>query len=170
MANKIYIAPETTITWTDTGGDELLDLGGLAAAGVAMGSFADLGAASRSEWYEAELFIDGWDSAPALGETVVLYFSQSNATTNFDGCPTTDPTTTAQGTMTADQIKNLGAPACIATVYSTTPGLNIKARGVIRLTGRYVSPVVQNNSAADALLSTADAHTVKLTPIPPEVQ
>jgi len=168
MPNKIYVAPETTLTWTDTGGDELLNLSSLAPAGVAMGSFADLGAASRSEWYELEVFIDGFDTAPVVGETVDIYISQSNGTTGFDGSPSTDPTTSAQGTMTVNQLKNCLYVGSLS-VYSTTAADNLRGRFIVRLPARYVSLLVHNNTV-DALLGTLDAHTLKLTPIPPEVQ
>lgn len=167
-ANKIYIAPEASITWTDTGGNELLDLGGLAAAGVAMGSFADLGVGSRSEWYTFEMTIDGFDLAPTVGQAVHLFFSQSSATTNFDGNPTTDPTDTAQGSMTLNQTKNL-VPVGSTIVYSTTAADELKISGVVRLPLRYVSPVVHNDTGV-ALLNTADAHKVVLIPIPSEIQ
>ncbi len=168
MPSKSYQASETATVWTDTGGDELLDLGGLAASGVAMGSFLDLGASPRSDIYEVELLIDGFDTAPVVGEVVELWFSQSNATTGFDGQVTTDPTTSAQGTATAAQAENCTF-ACAARVYSTTAGDELQKRATIRLTGRYVSPIIVNRTA-DALLSTSDAHTVTLTPIPQEGQ
>lgn len=168
-ANKVYINPETAVVWTDTGGDETLDMGGLAAAAVDMGAYHDLGAAPRSEWYGFEFIIDGFDTAPVVGETVVLWFAQSIATTNFDGNPTTDPGDTTEGTMTLNQTKNLGAPAGIAVVYSTTAADELKITGIVRLISRYVAPVVHNNTA-DALLSTSDAHKVTLWAIPPEIQ
>ena len=168
MANKIYMAAETSITWTDSGGDETLDMGGLAADAVDCGSYHDLGSGSRSEYYEIELFIDGFDTAPVVGETVDLYFTQSNATTAFDGAPSTDPTTSAEGTVTTDQLPNLLYVGSV-TVTSTTAATNLQARFIARLTARYVAPVVHNDTA-DALLSTADSHKVVLTPIPPEVQ
>lgn len=167
-ANKVYIAPETAIVWTDSGGDELLDLGGAAAGTSTMGSFADLGPSSRSEYYNFELLIDGFDTAPVVGESVDLYFSQSIATTNFDGNPTTDPTTSAEGTITIDQLKNCMFVGS-AVVYSTTVTDELKSTGIVRLTSRYVSVVVHNNTA-DALESTSETHKVTLIPIPPEVQ
>lgn len=170
MVNKVYNNPETSRTWSDSGttSDELLDLGGLAANSVAMGSYWDRGAGARAMEYEFEMLIDGFDTAPVVGETVVLYFSQSNATTNFTGNPTTDPTDTAQGTMTLDQAKNT-LLAGVATVYSTTAADELKVTGTVFLTSRYISPVVHNNTA-DALLGTSDAHMITLTPIPAEIQ
>ena len=186
-AEKIYIAPETTITWTDAANqgvdDELLDLGGAAAGTSTMGSYADLGGAartadyailgidtaSRALDYEYEMTIDGFDSTPVIGETVVLYWSQSNGTTNFDGNPLTDPTDTVEGiTGTDTMLVNLML-AGAASVYSTSTTNELKISGMVRLPLRYVSPVVHNNTA-DALESSGDVHSVKLTPIPDEVQ
>ncbi|MFQ5471185.1 MAG: hypothetical protein ACE5EH_12955 [Gammaproteobacteria bacterium] len=171
MPNKVYINPETPRTWSDAGttSDELMDLGGLVADGVVCGSFWDRGVAPFAEDFDVELFIDGFNTAPVVGETILLYFTESDGTTGFDGRPTTDPTDTAEGTVTTDQIKNLGVPAVIVSVVSTTAGDNLQARAKIKLTKRYVAPVVHNNTA-DALLSTSDAHMVTLTPIPPEIQ
>jgi len=168
--NQINIVYGTQRTWSDAGtsSDELLDLGGLAAAAVACGSFHDLGASPRPEWYEAELFIDGFDTAPVVGESVDLYFTQSDGTTGFDGAPTTDPTTTAEGTVTENQLKNL-LFVVPAIVVSTTAGDDLRVRAVVRLTSRYAAPVIHNNTA-DALLSSSDAHMITLTPIPPEIE
>lgn len=170
MANLVYMLPETSFTWNNTGGGaaNLLDLGGLASGALAMGSFQDLGSGARSEIYQFEMFIDGFDTPPIVGETIVLYFSQSNSTTNFDGNPTTDPTVSAEGTITIDQAKNVTL-AGIANVYSIVAGDKLKITGTVRLTSRYVSPVVHNNTS-DALLSTADNHLITLTPIPPQIQ
>ena len=167
--NKVYVAPETSITWTDTGGDELLDIGGQSAGAIDMGSFSDLGSGSHAELFNIEVTIDGFDTAPVVGETVDVYLSFSNATTNFDGNPTTDPTTSAEGTITVAQSKNTMAVGSL-TVYSTTAGDELKATFQnVRITSRYVSVIVHNNTA-DALLSTSDAHKVILIPSPPEIQ
>ena len=170
MPNKVYINPETARTWSDadTTSDELLDLGGAATDTVKCGSYHDLGAAPRAEWFEVEMFIDGFATNPVVGESVDLYFTQSNTTTGFDGAPTTDPTDTAEGAVTENQLKNLVyAVSCI--VASITAANNLQARAVVRLTSRYVAPVVHNNTA-DSLLGSSDAHMITLTPIPPEVQ
>jgi hypothetical protein len=170
MANKIYQAVEADRTWSDagTGSDELMDLGGLAADGVVCGSYHDLGAAPRTDLYEVELFIDGFDTAPVVGQMVELWFTQSNGTTEFDGQITTDPTDTVEGDATLAQAQNCTF-ACAVRVYSTTAGDELKRRRTIRLTGRYVAPIVVNRTD-DALLSSSDAHMVTLTPIPQEMQ
>lgn len=169
MANKIYVNPETIIEWLNTGGDLDMDLGSLAADGVQMGAYHDQGAGVRSRRWGFELLVDGFDTAPVVGESIPLFISQSLATTNFDGNPTTDPTAIAEGTMTVAQLRNLGAPIGIAIVYSTTVGDELKITGECNITSRYFSPVVHNNTA-DALLGTADAHSLKMWPLPDEIQ
>ena len=169
MANKIYVNPETIIEWLNASGDLDMDLGGLAADAVQMGAFHDQGVGAHAHLWGFEFLVDGFDTAPVVGETVLLYISQSIATTNFDGNPTTDPTPTAEGTMTVAQITNLNIPIGIAKVYSTTAADELKITGEVLITSRYFSPVVHNNTA-DALLGTADAHSLKMWPLPDEVQ
>jgi hypothetical protein len=168
MASKSYQQVETAVTWTDSGGDELLDLGGLASGSVKCGSFLDLGAAPRADIYECRVKLSGFDTAPVVGQVVEVWFTESNATTGFDGPPTTDPTTSAEGTMTADQAENCTYGG-IARVHSTTASDDVQAKFRVQLTSRYVAPVVVNRTD-DALLSTADTHTLVLTPIPQESQ
>ena len=169
--NDVFMKSGTPIVWTDagTGGDELLDAGGLAADGVVMGSFADLGSGARSEWYSVELLIDGFDTDPVVGEGVEVWFSQSIATTNFDGNPTTDPTTTAEGTMTVAQLQNTDLVGAVL-VYAIAQADELKATfNKVNLTSRYVSMIIHNNTV-DALESTSEAHKVTLTPVSIQIQ
>jgi len=168
--NKVLTLDGTTTTWLNTGGDKLMDLGGLTAStGIAMGAYLDLGVTPRTDRYKFVLFINGFDSAPQVGEIIELWFSQSDATTGFDGSPTTDPTASAEGTITAAQAKNCTYSGKAAIVYSVTAGDNLKITGEVTLIKRYVAPIVIN-LVADALLSTADAHHLKLTPLTTDVQ
>ena len=162
MANKVYIAEETAKTWTATGGDYTLDLGSLAADAVRGGAQGDLGAAPRADQYQFKLVIDGFDTAPVVGETVDLYLAFSDGT-YVDG----DVGTADAAGFTAD-LPNL-MYAGSASVQTITAGDNLIISGLVQITQRYVSPVIHNNTA-DALLGTADAHKFILTPVPPEVQ
>lgn len=166
--NQVLTRFGTPVTWTDTGGDKLMDLGGLAAAGLVMGAFLDLGVSPRPSLYSFELTIDGFDTAPVVGEIITLKFSTSNATTNFDGNPTTDPTTSAAGTITSAQAKNLTVLGGVAEVYSVTAADELKISGFVELFNRYVSPVIENETA-DALLSSSDAHKLILTPVTQDI-
>ncbi len=164
MANKVYIQEETAKTWSDatTGGDYVMDLGSLAPDNVKVGAQGDLGAAPRADQYQWKLVIDGFDTAPVVGETVDLYLAFSDGT-YVDG----DVGTSDAAGFTSDlpNLLFLGA----ASVQTTTAGDNLIISGVCQITQRYVSPVVHNNTA-DALLGTADSHKFILTPVPPEVQ
>jgi len=162
MANKVYINEETTKTWTDTGGDYTMDLGALAADAVRVGAQGDLGAAPRPDQYSWKLVIDGFDTAPVVGETVDLYLAFSDGT-NIDG--DVGVSDAAGATVDLPNLLFLGS----AVVQTTTAGDNLIISGMVQIAQRYVSPVIHNNTA-DALLSTADSHKFILTPVPPEVQ
>jgi hypothetical protein len=169
MPSLNYMQTETATVWTDSGGDKLLDLGALGGSGTTrMGAYLDLGANSKADWYEAELFIDGFNGAPTIGGIIELWFAQSNATTGFDGQLTTDPTDTTAGTVTDGQKFNC-IPALFLKIVSTTAGDGIQGRCRVKLTSRYVAPIVINWTSG-TMLSTADAHTLTLTPIPQEGQ
>jgi len=165
MPNKVYINPETAITWSDAGATNVIDLGGLSDGAVRVGAQHDLGSSARSDMYEWRLKIDGFDSAPVVGETIDLYFAYADASDNtlIDG----DVGTSDAAGATAD-LPNLQYAGSVV-VQTTTAGDDLVASGIIQIASRYVSPVVHNNTA-DALLGTSDDHWVYLTPVPAEVQ
>ena len=162
MANKIYINEETSKTWTDTAGDYTMDLGSLAADAVRVGQQGDLGAAPRADMYAWKLVIDGFDTAPVVGETVDLYLSFSDGV-NVDGQVGTSDA--AGSTVQLPNLLFLGA----ASVQTATASDELIISGTCQITQRYVSPVIHNNTA-DALLGTGDGHKFILTPVPAEVQ
>jgi hypothetical protein len=162
MANKIYINEETSKTWTDTAGDYTMDLGSLAADAVRVGQRGDLGAAPRADMYAWKLVIDGFDTAPVVGETVDLYLSFSDGLYEDGRVGTSDA---AGSTVQLPNLLFLGA----ASVQTVTASDELIISGLVNIPFRYVSPVVHNNTA-DALLGTSDAHKFILTPVPPEVQ
>lgn len=166
MPNKIYGATETAVTWTDSTGDEAITLNNLAAGAGRVGDQLDLGSASRSFLYEWRLVVAGFATAPVVGETVDLYFGQSNGTEG-DGAITYSDSGDA-ALVSTDILPNLKY-AGSAVVRSTTASDDISASGVISLTSRYAAPVVVNNTA-DNLEATSNSHKVILTPIPAEVQ
>jgi hypothetical protein len=166
MANKIYIREETAKVWTDTGGDYALDIGGLTATtGVRAGTEGDLGASPRSGRYRWTLVVDGFDTAPVVGESVDLYLAMSHDATQATRDGDLSGSDGASSTVVLPNLLFLGS----AIVQTTTAGDELVTSGVVTLAHRYVTPVVHNNTA-DNLLSTSDAHKFILTPIPDEVQ
>jgi hypothetical protein len=167
-----YITPGAKTEWTDasTGGDKLMDMGGLAAAGVVCGAYLDLGDVPRADMYEFEFFVDGLQSGSGVvGSTVDLFVIESDDGTTFDGRPSTAPTASTQGTITADQLTNAKYVGSLS-VFDTTEANNLmQGRFVARLTGRYVAPVVINRTAV-SFNATTEHHFVKLREIPIDMQ
>jgi len=163
MANKVYINAETEIVWTDTGGDYAMDLGGLAAGSVRVGAQGDLGTFPHSGHFAWRVTIDGFDTAPVVGEVVHIYVAPGRSTTDIDG--DVGSSDAAGATVDLPNLWHLGS----AVVQTTTAADELIVSGTVFLPYRYVSPVIYN-ATADALLSTSDVHQFALTPIPPEVQ
>lgn len=179
MANKLYVNPETATLWDDSASNEDINTNALGSDDVSnCGSYIDLGSAARSEWYRWELFIDGFGTGTlAVGESVDLYFSTAQEgvnTDDFDGPPTGTPSTSAgyalDGTSAAERRQKLLnlVPAGSVIAHTATTSEDFKASGRVKLPGRYVSPVVHNNTGA--ALASVDTHVITLSPIPPELQ
>lgn len=159
--SKVYVLTETAVVWTDTAGDEDLDLGALAADAGRVGSALDRGASAHSGSYLWELKIDGFDTAPVVGETIDLYFALTNSTTDIPG-PVGYSDTADSALGSTDQLPNL-LFAGSAIVRSVTAADDVIISGELHTGFRYIIPVIHNNTA-DALLGTSDAHTLTLTP------
>ena len=171
MASKSYQAVETAVAWTDavTGGDKLMDLGGLTTGAAVMGASLDLTAAPRADLYECRVIIDGLSGTPTIGQVLEVWFSESDSVdAGFDGAPTTDPDATTEGVITSAQAENCTFGG-VARVTSTTAADVLQAKFVVRLTSQFVAPVVVNRTD-DALNATTESHYVTLTPIPQESQ
>ena len=158
MPNKIYAAPETAKTWTDSGGDYTLTLASLAADGVRVGDRHDTGSASRSRLYEWRFVVDGFGTAPVVGETVDVYIATSDGTYVDGNVGTTDA---AGSTVALPNLLFLDS----ATVQTTSTTDDLIISGQVELSHRYVSPVVHNNTV-DAL----SGGRFILQPVPDQIQ
>lgn len=155
----------TPIVWTDTGGDEVLDLGtanGNAGA-VCVGAYHDFGVSPRPFDYGLTIFIDGFDTNPAVNAVVYLYISEGNSVTVFTGPES--PSDTTSGAGSTARLPNLMGPFPVV-VHSTTAGNKLVGAFEFRSPRRYLAPVV-HNATAQKLLSTSDAHLITITPIYP---
>lgn len=163
--NLVHILDGTTIVWTDSGGDEALDLGGLGVGAVRAGDIADLGSGSRAEWHRWSLIIDGFNTTPQVNEGVDLYMAFSHTGVQADTDGDLSGTDGASSTVVLPNLMPLGS----AIVQTTTAANELIISGIMRILHRYVIPVVHNNTG-DVLLSTADAHKFFLTPMPIQIQ
>ncbi len=166
MPNLVYVARETAkaVVWQDTAGDLAMTLNNLSGGGGAarIGAQKDWGAGSTSEWYNWRLTLQ-FETPPVIGETVEIYLSTSDGT-DPDG---------QEGVINApigniNSLKNMQHIGGLV-VTSTDAAHPMTKSGVCRITTRYVSPVIHNNTA-DNLQATNDTGEFTLTPIPMEGQ
>lgn len=162
MANKVYVARETATVWSDSGADLVITLNNLAAGAGRVGAQKDFGAGSTAEWYEWRLTVQ-FDTAPVVNESVDVYLSTSDGTEEDGQEGAADA---ALGST--DSLKNMHYIGSLI-VTSTDADHDMTVSGICRITTRYVSPVIHNNTA-DNLQATANTGEFTLTPIPPEVQ
>jgi len=169
MPNKVYQQIEPAVSWKVSGGDEVLDLGSTngAADGVEVGAYHDWGAEPQARRYMCFLDIDGFDTAPVIGETIDLYITESQDTTLWTGPEA--PGDTSRGAGDTDRLKNLLFIGSVK-VRSVVAGDNLVIKEEFFSAARYWAPVIHNNTATTKLLSTSDAHELRVYPIPPEVQ
>ncbi len=161
MANKVYIARETPVVWSDTAG-LVMTLNNLDAGVARIGAQKDWGAGSTSEWYEWRLTIQ-FETQPVPDESVDIYLSTSDGTEEDGQEGTGDADVGNNGSL--KNMKYIGS----LVVTTATVDHDMTASGICRISTRYVSPVVHNNTA-DNLQATNDTSEFTLTPIPPEVQ
>jgi hypothetical protein len=162
MANKVYINPEATITWV-SGGTNNINMN-ISASEVNQGAWVDLGANARSEWYEARMEINRFDTAPNVGETVDLYFSYGNASGFMDG-----GMGIAAAAATTANLPNLTyIGSSVVQLGVTTLDNEAVMSRIVRIASRYVIPVVHNNTVDN--LAAATQNRIQLKPIPPEIQ
>jgi hypothetical protein len=162
MANKIYRAIETTLSFRDSGGDAVLSLQNLGFGAGRVSARYDRGAASLPQVYDW-LAVMQFETAPIVGEVVEIYLFESDGT-YMDGT-----LGTSDAALTSDKKRN-GKLIGLVIVDTTSVTTDIIASGTITINKRYVSVGVWNGSAGDNLENTANASRVNLTPIPPEIQ
>ena len=162
MANKIYRALETPLTWKDSGGDAVITLQNLAAGAGRVGAQYDRGAGSKPERGQVRAVIQ-FETAPVVGETVEIWLFQSDGTYQDGVVGTSD------AALTSDKRRN-GTYVGSVIVDTTATATNIIRSFETTLIDRYFSPGVWNGSAGDNLENTANACAIIITPIAAEIQ
>lgn len=162
MANKIYIAPETATTWTDTTGDLAMTLNNLATVTGRQGAQKDLGSASRSGMYAWRAWVQ-FATNPTVGKTVEIYLKTSDGTH-----PDNDDGTGDIALSSTDKLKNLRLLGLIV-VDEALASIEMVKSGVVFIGSRYVNPVFYNATGQN-LKATNNLSGFSLTPIPDEVQ
>jgi len=162
MANKIYVARETSIAFQDSAGDVALTLNNLAATAGRISAQHDLGAGSTALDYEIRAVIE-FETQPVVGETVDIYISTSDGTD-----PDGQEGVADAALGSTNSVKNMLFVGSLI-VTTATVDHQMTASFMCRIPTRYFSVVVVN-STADNLQATANTSWVIVTPTPPEIQ
>lgn len=161
MPNKNYVARETAVVFQDSGGDRAITLANLAADGARVSARHDLGTGSTPEQFQWRATFQS-NTTPVFGESFDLYISESDGTLEDGDLGIADA---AVLTPVLKNLQHIGS----VIVQIQTLGTDHRRSGVFRVTSRYFSVVVHNNTA-DSLQNTANVNTITITPVPPEVQ
>jgi len=162
MANKIYGAPETAITFKSSGGTVLFTPTSVANAAGRISTQWDRGAGSQPMRYVWRATTKA-AAALAVGNQLQIFFATSDGT-NVDG----NQGTTDAAFAATDKRNNLWYVGAIVA-DSTTNGEVQTASGTIEIFTRYVS-VVWWNALGQALSGTAGDHLFTLTAVSDEIQ
>lgn len=147
LPDYLQITQGTAIVWGEsgaTGVTAICSLNNLANGAAQQGASVDLGANFEDE-YVAILAIET-GTAPTAGLTFDLYFAWSHDNTNWPAKMTGSNGSYTLGTSDAN-LRQIGpiVVSLIATADANT--LLIQQSAIIRPRGRYVAPLVDNNSA-----------------------
>lgn len=162
MANKVYIAPETKVTFKASGGDVTFTPTSVASGSARVSAQYDRGSGSKPSRYV-------WRGTTKLasvgaGAVVGVYLATSDGSI-LDGNVGTSDATISNG----DKYRNLryiGSLVCDKASDATEP---IQGSGEVEIFSRYVS-VVWFNQSGVAFSSTAGDHIFTLEPVPDEIQ
>lgn len=163
MANKIYVTPESVVSWRASGGTAVLTLTSLAAGAGRQGAMHDFGATTaRSRKYNWRFWCK-FATTPVIGEAILVYAKTGDGThrDNDDGAGD------AALSATAKVLNLVEIGRLLVDETSTTP--EFSCSGTIEINSREFAPVILN-ATADALSGTAGNHGFDLVPVPSEVQ
>jgi len=146
LPDYIQITQGTAIVWGESGASGVtatLSLNNLANGAAQQGASVDLGANWEDE-YTAILAIET-GTAPTAGNTYELYLGYSHDNTNWPAKLTGSNGAYTLGTSDAN-LRQIGTPAVTLTVTADGNTVLIQTGSIIRPRGRYVAPLVDNNS------------------------
>jgi hypothetical protein len=156
----VYGAPETPITFQDSGGTVDITLAGLATQGARISDRYDRGAGSKPRRYEWR-FVCQWTNTPAQWGQVQLFLVESDGTYADGNYGTSD----AAVSPLPNTVPFFGR----TWVTNATANSNFVTSGVLQINDRYFSIIIYNAGSV-AFRNTANINYFILTPIPEETQ
>lgn len=176
MALPDYLKAEhgTAVVWGEAGASgvtKTLTFEALASGSARMGVSADLGAQWDQDYYVQLVVETG--TAPTAGGTYDLYLACSYDNSTWPaGVSGSDGAWPADGNED-EWARQLGFPACVLTVTNDGTTVQRQQPVIWRPTGRYVAPVVDNNTdqaVRDETTATDNDSRVILVPVRSLVQ
>lgn len=161
MANKVYQALETVITWLASGGTATFTPTSLAGTSGRQGAHHDLGTASAARRFGWRAWIKP-GATRTVGDRIEVYLKTSDGTRhdNDDGT----------GDIAVSSVDKLNNLLWLGTILiDENAAVEMVKSGEVFIPHRYCAPVFWNTSA-NALSSTAADFGFSLTPVPDEVQ
>ena len=167
LPEYVQITQGTAVVWGESGGSGVtatLSLNNLASGSARMGAAVDLGENWEDE-YTAILAIET-GTAPTAGLTYEAYLGFSHDNTNWPAKITGSDAAYTLGTSDAN-LRQAGVPAVSLMVTNDGNTVLVQAGNIIRPRGRYVAPIVDNNSGqATRNQATASNNLSRLYLIP----
>ena len=161
MANKVYVATETALTFQDSGGTAVITLNNLAANVGRVSAQVDRGAGSRASRFLLEAKFEK-GVAGVVGQIITVCLFGGDGTNTDGNVGVVDAALTATQALAAF----FTLQVVVTTTATNTP---IRQTCEVSLPLRRVSVGVVN-SLTGLLRATANACVVTLTPMPDEVQ
>jgi len=163
--NAVYEKRGTSITWTNTGGNKLLNAKGLAHTTGRLGAFYDRGAGAAPCEYEMRVYTK-WAANPTLA-TDFLRFAvvESDGTHQDAGVAFHETNDAAILVAPFNTLLNV-----VGNVLPHTADTNEKGtKRIVRISSRYFAPALFNTGAT-ALVDTDSLTAVVFTPLYPDIQ
>lgn len=163
--NKIYVNPETAITFGDSAQSPsaTITLANLATVTGRVSAQYDRGAGAHATCY-AWRFTSSLTGTNVVGATIDVYMATSDGTNTDGQVATTDTALASSNVLPA--LQRLGS----LIVTQTTTNTNMTSSGDFYCTSsRYLSLVIYNATTLSMQNSTS-VHKFVLTPVPLEIQ
>jgi hypothetical protein len=163
MANKVYLAPESVITFADSAQTPTVTIT-LANLGPGTGRVS----AQYDRGIGAKPFLYKWrfscqlTGTNVVGAVIDLFFATGDGA-NIDG-----EVGTIDAALPTDKRRNL-QPLGSLTVDQVVTNTTMSSSGLIMLADRYISLGVWNGTGLTFNNSTS-VHKLSLIPVPPEIQ
>lgn len=161
MANKVYLAQESAVTWLASAGTEAFTPTSLASNAGRQGAHHDFGAGSHARLYAWRAWIKP-GATRVVGEVMRIYWKTSDGTHHDNDDGTGDIALSA-----SDKLRNITLIGQI--VIDENAAVEMVASGLLEHSHRYGAPIFFN-ATANTLSGTAADYGFQVIPVPDEVQ